>query len=243
MNGLIALVGAGEYLPVMEEVDRYLLSSVNSKTPRVVCLPTAAGQEGDESVNRWSRMGMEHFQKLGADAQALRIIDKESANDPQFDSALENADFIYFSGGNPLYLFQTMQGSRAWTSMKKAWSRGAVYAGCSAGAMILSKRVPSFRLAQNVDGFGVIPAQFILPHFDEMPLVFKPMIFALRKGLKKGERMLGVDENTALVGALRLRSSTSAQGGEWKVMGRGTVHLITRDKDKVFKVGETVPLN
>lgn len=242
MNGLIALVGAGEYLPVMEEVDRYLLSSVNSKTPRVVCLPTAAGQEGDESVNRWSRMGVEHFQKLGADAQALCIIDKESANDPQFDSALENADLIYFSGGSPLYLFQTMQGSRAWTSMQKAWSRGAVYAGCSAGAMILSKRVPSFRLAQNVEGFGIIPAQFILPHFDAMPTIFKPVIFALRKQLKKGEWMLGVDENTALVGALRLRSSTSAQGGEWKVMGHGTVHLITRDEDKVYKVGETVPL-
>lgn len=242
MNGLIALVGAGEYLPVMEEVDRYLLSSVNSKTPRVVCLPTAAGQEGDESVNRWSRMGVEHFQKLGADAQALCIIDKESANDPQFDSSLENADLIYFSGGNPMYLFQTMQGSRAWTSMQKAWSRGAVYAGCSAGAMILSKRVPSFRLAQNVEGFGIIPAQFLLPHFDEMPTIFKPVIFALRKQLKKGEWMLGVDENTALVGALRLRSSTSAQGGEWKVMGHGTVHLITRDEDKVYKVGESVPL-
>ncbi|HNQ95142.1 MAG TPA: Type 1 glutamine amidotransferase-like domain-containing protein [Anaerolineales bacterium] len=233
MNGLIAIVGAGEYLPVMEEVDRYLLSSVNSKTPRVVCLPTAAGQEGDDSVNRWSRMGVEHFQKLGADVQALRIIDKESANDSQFDSSLENADFIYFSGGNPMYLFQTMQGSRAWASMQKAWSRGAVYAGCSAGAMILSKRVPSFRLAQNVEGFGVIPAQFILPHFDAMPLVFKPMIFALRKQLKKGEQMLGVDENTALVGRV---------GGEWKVMGQGTVHLITRDEDKTFNVGETVPL-
>ena len=233
MNGLIALVGAGEYLPVMEEVDRFLLSSVNSKTPRVICLPTAAGQESDDSINRWSRMGVEHFQKLGADVQALRIIDKESANDPQFDSALENADFIYFSGGNPMYLFQTMQGSRAWTSMQKAWSRGAVYAGCSAGAMILSKRVPSFRLAQNVEGFGIIPAQFILPHFDATPLVFKPMIFALRKGLKKNEHMLGVDENTALVGHV---------GSEWKVMGQGTVHLITSDKDKVFKVGESVPL-
>ena len=100
--------------------------------------------------------------------------------------------------------------------------------------MILSKRVPSFRLAQTVNGFGLVPVQFILPHFDEMPLVFKPMIFALRKQLKKGEHMLGVDENTALVGRL---------GGEWKVMGQGTVHFITRDKDKVFKVGESVSLN
>ncbi len=234
MNGLIALVGAGEYLPVMDGVDRYLLASVNSKTPRVVCLPTAAGQESEESINRWSRMGVEHFQKLGAEVQALRIIDKESANDPQFDSALVNADFVYFSGGNPLHLYQTMQGSRAWMSLQKAWSRGAVYAGCSAGAMILSKRVPSFRLAQTMEGFGVVPVEFIVPHFDATPVFFKPLIFALSKQLKKGEQMLGVDENTALVGRA---------GGEWKVMGHGTVHLITRDNDKVFKVGETVPMS
>ncbi|MEW6085237.1 MAG: Type 1 glutamine amidotransferase-like domain-containing protein [Chloroflexota bacterium] len=233
MNGLIALVGAGEYLTVMEDTDRYLLSSIDSKKPRVVCLPTAAGQESDESIDRWSRLGIQHFQRLGADVQALRIIDKESADDPQFDSALENADLIYFSGGNPLYLFQTIQGSRAWVSMQKAWSRGAVYAGCSAGAMILSRRVPSFRLAQTMEGFGIVPVEFIVPHFDATPLVFKPLIFALRKQLKKGERMLGVDENTALVGRL---------GGEWRVMGQGTVHLLSRDKDKIYKVGETVPI-
>ena len=58
MKGLIALVGAGEYLPVMNEVDRHLLDSVqvDGRAPRVVCLPTAAGQAGDESACRWSRM-------------------------------------------------------------------------------------------------------------------------------------------------------------------------------------------
>src|SRR5258708_38250732 len=106
MNGLIALVGAGEYLPVMNDVDRYLLDSVqvNGRAPRVVCLPTAAGPEGDDVIQRWSGMGMKHFQNLGADVQALRIIDRASADDPQFESALVSADLIYFSGGNPLYL-------------------------------------------------------------------------------------------------------------------------------------------
>ena len=52
MNGLIALVGSGEYLPVMEQVDRYLLGSLNTngRNACVVCLPTAAGNEGDQSV-------------------------------------------------------------------------------------------------------------------------------------------------------------------------------------------------
>src|SRR5271157_1391259 len=123
MNGLIALVGAGEYLPVMEDVDCYLLDSVKveGRAPRVVCLPTAAGQEGDESVGRWSRMGVEHFMKLGADVNALPIIDRPSADDPQYESILESADLIYFSGGNPVYLFETMNGSRAWIAAQKAW--------------------------------------------------------------------------------------------------------------------------
>ncbi len=233
MNGLIALVGAGEYLPVMEEVDRHLLASTNSKKPRVVCLPTAAGQEGDESVSRWSRMGVEHFQKLGAEVTALPIIDKDSANDPRYESTLEGADFIYFSGGNPVHLYETMKDSRAWSAMQKAWSRGAVYAGCSAGAMILAKKIPSFRLAQTVQGFGIAPAQFILPHFDAVPIVFKPLVLALKRQLKDGERLIGVDENTALVGTLN---------GEWKALGHAKVHVITRKGTKSYSNGETVPL-
>jgi len=233
MNGLIALVGAGEYLPVMEDVDRYLLASRNVQTPHVVCIPTAAGQEGDESVNRWSRMGVDHFKKLGADVTALRIIDKASANDEQFVPMLENADLIYFSGGNPQYLYETMHGSRAWSAMQKAWSGGAVYAGCSAGAMILSKRIPSFRLAGTNEGFDIVPAQFIIPHFDAIPVMFKPLTFALKSQLKKGERMLGVDENTALVGRL---------GGEWQVMGQSKVHVFTREGTQTYENGETLAL-
>ena len=234
MNGLIALVGSGEYLAVMEDVDRYLLDSVNVKIPRVVCLPTAAGQEGDESVGRWSRMGVEHFTKLGAEVNALPIIDKASANDEKYVSMLESADLIYFSGGNPQYLYETMNGSLAWSAMQKAWSNGAVYAGCSAGAMILSKRIPSFRLAGTNEGFGIVPAQFIMPHFDAMPVIFKPLTLALKAQLKKGERMIGVDEETALVGQL---------GGEWKVLGQSKVHIFTHDGVQTYGNGQTLSLN
>lgn len=236
MNGLIALVGAGEYLPVMEAVDRHLLESLNlnGRKPRVVCLPTAAGQEGDESVNRWSNMGVEHFTKLGAEVTALRIIDKASANDEQFVPMLEQADLIYFSGGKPNYLHDTMQDSRAWSAMQKAWSRGAIYAGCSAGAMILAKRIPSFRLFGTIEGFDVVPAQFIMPHFDASPAMFKPFIAALKAQLKEEERLIGVDENTALVGTL---------GGEWKVLGQSQVHIFTRAGNKTYDSGQTLSLD
>ena len=236
MNGIISLVGSGEYLPVMEDIDRHLLTSLNlnGKTPRVVCLPTAAGREGDASVNRWSSMGIEHFQRLGAEVNALRIIDRASADDPQWEPFLENADLVYFSGGDPGYLYQTMRGSRAWEAMQRAWKRGAIYAGCSAGAMILGKRIPSFRLAGTQDGFGLVPATFVIPHFDAIPGIWKPLVIALQKGLKKGEQMIGVDENTALVGKL---------GDQWTVMGQGKVQVFTCEGKMTFAVGRTLRLD
>src|ERR671924_174195 len=126
MNGLITLVGSGEYLPVMEDIDQYLLHSLNvdGRKPRVVCLPTAAGREGDASVNRWSSMGVKHFQKLGAEVSALPIIDRTSANDARWEALIENADLVYFSGGDPGYLYQTMTGSRAWEAARRACDRG-----------------------------------------------------------------------------------------------------------------------
>jgi cyanophycinase len=237
MKGLIALVGAGEYLPVMDDVDHYLLASINAsgRAPRVVCLPTAAGQEGDESVGRWLRMGEDHFRALGADVAAVHIIDRTSADDPQYYSILESADLIYFSGGNPNYLYQTMNGSRAWAAATKAWEGGAVYAGCSAGAMILARQIPNFRMpgSGNVPGFGVMPVNYVIPHFDHIPGPFKVMVSLIRGRMKPGDLALGVDEDTALVGKL---------GGDWKVMGKSKVHLLTRKSSKSFAAGETVPL-
>ena len=236
MKGLINLVGSGEYLPVMKDVDRYLLDSLNitGRKPRVVCLPTAAGREGDSSVNRWSSMGVQHFQELGADVEAVRIIDRDSADDPRWEPLLENADLIYFSGGDPGYLYQTMKDSRTWAAAQRAWDCGSIYAGCSAGAMILAKRMPSFRLAGTQEGFGIVPAAFIVPHFDAIPGIWKPVVFGLQRQLKKGERMIGVDENTALIGKL---------GGEWVVKGKSKVHVFMRDGKTSYTDGQTLTIN
>src|SRR5688500_18536749 len=107
MNGLIALLGSGEYLPVMNDLDRLLLANCGAegRKPRVVCLPTAAGDEGPKGVNRWSTMGVVNFSSLGADVQAVPVINKESANDQKYASIVEEADIIYFSGGDPGYLY------------------------------------------------------------------------------------------------------------------------------------------
>ena len=172
MNGLVALLGSGEYLPVMNAVDRFLLDAAApaGKTPRVVCLPTAAGQEGEESWGRWMRMGEEHFRALGADVSGLPIVDRESAEDARFADQIAGADLIYFSGGKPGYLYETLRGSKAWEAVIKATGRGAAFAGCSAGAMFLGEFLPdmrSFGLRQQ-KAFGLLSKAHIFPHFDRI---------------------------------------------------------------------------
>ncbi len=235
MNGLINLVGSGEYLPAMNAVDSYLLESLspNGRKPRVACLPTAAGKEGDHSVNRWLDMGVQHFRALGAEVEPVHIIDRKSANDPHWETILENADLIYFSGGDPGYLYETMHGSLAWTAAQRAWARGAIYAGCSAGAMILARRMPSFRLAGTQEGFDILPALFVVPHFDAIPAIWKPLVFALQRQLKKGEYMIGIDEETALIGKL---------GGEWMVRGKSGVHIFSRNARTSYLDRQTLVL-
>ena len=237
MKGYIALLGSGEYLPVMDDVDRFLLANcgADGRKPRVVCLPTAAGQEGEKSVSRWSRMGVEHFTNLGADVQSVPVIDAKSANDSTHASAVEEADIVYFSGGNPGYLYNTMKGSLVWQAAQKAWARGAVYAGCSAGAMILGTEMPDFRAAgiRSTIAFGIIPVASVMPHFDAIPLFGKPLIATLRRRLLDGEIMIGIDEDTAIVGKLN---------EEWTVLGKSKAHLFTKDDARDYVVGEKFSL-
>jgi cyanophycinase len=179
-------------------------------------------------------MGIRHFERLGADVTALRIVDRTSAQDEQYEHVLENADLIYFSGGDPGYLYESLKDTCAWRAAQRAWARGAVYAGCSAGAMILARRMPSFRLAGTQEGFGVLPAEFLVPHFDAIPAIWKPVVFALQKQLKDGQHLVGVDEDTALVGLLN---------GDWKVMGKGSVQVFARGRKYKYKNGDTVLLH
>lgn len=232
--GLIALLGSGEYLAVMDAIDLRLLAASGKARPRVVCLPTAAGQEGPASVGKWMRMGIDHFTRLGADVSSLPIIDRASADDAAHAAAVRAADLIYFSGGNPGYLHRTLDGSALWAAVLAARAAGAALAGCSAGAMILGAYLPErFSLNPHFGpGFGLLPNCVLLPHFDRLP-ARNVAIAALRHKLDPDTFALGVDENTALVGR---------PGETWEVMGAGSVFVMRREGTQEHRPGAIVML-
>jgi cyanophycinase len=224
--GTLALVGSGEYLEPMEPVDRFLLSRLAGE-PRVVCLPTAAGTEGVERIAYWSRLGVKHFTRLGAPAEAVEVIDRATADDEAHAARIRAANFVYLSGGKPDYLFRSLSGTRAWAAVMQVLDRGGVVAGCSAGAMIFGDSLPSFpTLLPFTRAFNFLPGAVILPHYDEMPGGFA-RVLRLLTGKKT---LLGIEGNTALVRA----------DGAFTVTGAGGVTVWNRRQKRRYTDGETV---
>ncbi len=228
VEGPIALVGSGEFTPAMETVDRMLLAAIAQSRPRVAVLPTASVPDGELIFRRWAEQGREHFARLGADAHAVLLRTREDADDPACEAALDGADLIYLSGGKPGYLVDALAGSRAAEALRRASRRGAAIAGSSAGAMALAGQL--FVVRRSVrrplgwnSALGLVPGVAVIPHYDALP---EPLAALVALRAPTGMRVLGVDEETALVGRL----------GSWQVLGRGRVtvwhgHRRTRHRD------------
>ncbi|NUT36536.1 MAG: type 1 glutamine amidotransferase-like domain-containing protein [Hamadaea sp.] len=236
MAGPVALVGSGEYTDAMFDVDAYLLKE---RPPRYVQIPTAAAPEGDTSLAKWIGMGEEHAAKLGVEAVPLVVRDRADADDPAMVDRLGDPGLIYFSGGNPLFLAETFRGTLLWQAIVERWEAGSALGGCSAGAMAFGGWVPDIRhpTKPGLPGLGLFPHIQVLPHFDKfmgwMPdLMLRPF---LRR--REGVQLVGIDEDTALVGGPR----------EFTVWGRSSAWLLNPGgagghKREGYAVGATLTI-
>ena len=218
LPGRIALVGSGEYLPVMHDVEAHLLEG---RPRRYVQLATAAAPEGEASLRRWHELGGAAAARLDAEQVVIDVRNRDDAEDPKWAARIEGAGLIYLSGGNPSFLAQSLLGTAVWRAIADAWMAGASIAGCSAGAMALAGHVADFRhpRGDGTPGLGVLPGIRVLPHFDRMSKWVPE--FAMHAAFAGEARVIGVDEDTALVG----EPSTETQW-EFKVMGRQSAWIV-----------------
>ncbi len=235
MPGPVALVGAGEFLPAMLEFDAGLLASTGRSRPRVAILPTASYPDGEEVFSRWAAMGAAHFGLLGAEVELVLVRDRDAADDPAAVQAVGEADLVYLSGGKPRYLMEVLAGSAVGQALADAHARGAVLAGCSAGAMVLAGHAFDFRLRLAPWplrwrlGLGFVPGASVVPHYDAWPEPFSVLI-ALQA--PRGSAVLGIDEETALVG----------RDGAWQVHGRSRVTVWRGRRRERYRAGDTFRL-
>jgi cyanophycinase len=176
-------------------------------------------------------MGVAHFGELGAEVEPVLVRDREDAEDAANAQAVGEADLIYLSGGKPGYLLRVLAGSAVGDALIDAHDRGAVLAGCSAGAMVLAGHAFDFRAKMLPwplrwrPGLGFAPGTSVMPHYDAWPETMSALV-ALQA--PRGSVVLGIDEETAVIG----------RDGAWMVRGASRVTVWRGRHRERHRAGE-----
>ena len=236
MNGSLALVGSGEYLPAMAEFEKSLLEDgiKNGKENIYIQIPTAAAQESSARLEYWRDLGQKQAQAIGAKPLFLPIYTREDAQNLSFVNQISNGALIYMSGGDPHYLAKTLIDTPIWQAIVKNWQSGGSLAGCSAGAMVLSSQIPNFRLsrAEPTTGLNLIQNIRVIPHFNKFFKWIPESAAKLLMHVPDDSILIGIDELTAIV----------KRGGSdfWQVYGQAKLHMLKGSPEAQFSHGQEI---
>jgi cyanophycinase len=234
-HGALALVGSGEYLIQMQEIESDLLHRGISrgKANTYIQIPTGAGQESADRIEFWRERGAAQATRIGAECRFLPILNREDAFNPQYINEVTSAGLIYFSGGDPGYITEVFEGTPLWEKIKSEFYSGSSLAGCSAGAMAFGAKIVGLRISHAQNGLGLIPEIEVIPHYDKFLGWVPDRIASIALRSDQGTYLLGIDEDTALVFT-----------DKWRVQGRSNVHVLKgfTDSPQTFASGEEIAL-
>jgi cyanophycinase len=220
---VFALLGSGEFEPWAREVDRWCAERATSPTDRAIVLPTASAPEGDDVFDRWAGMGAEHYSSIGLAPMVLPLKTRADASRPEIVDEVADARIIFFSGGNPGYLANTVRDTPFWEAVLDAIAHGTAFGGCSAGATAVGSIAPDVTSStinpadiEYVPGAPLFTRGFIPTHFDAIDSFFPGLRQMILDARPPDQVLFGVDENTAACG----------DGKSWTVIGSRAVTVV-----------------
>lgn len=184
---------------------------------RIAIVPTASSIE--EAGERYKAI----FLGMGARAaDVLFLPDRVAATSPEVAEVLDDVSGVFLTGGNQMRLASIVAGTTVERKVRERNRAGAVVAGTSAGASILSSHMvaygasgpsPRMRMAQMTAGFDLVPGVVIDQHFRQRDRFGR--LLALVAG-SPGLLGVGVDEDTAAL----------FSGDILEVLGRHSVTIV-----------------
>ncbi len=216
IGGAEARVGRGSLL-------RRFVKLAGGKKARIAVIPTASSFQ-DEVVTAYSTA----FTAYGAArVDAVNPTSRSAAHDPGIVETLDQATGVFMSGGSQLKISQFFLGTPAGEAIHRAYARGAVIGGTSAGASIMSDYMislgeegttPRQRTSQVSAGLGLLTGCVIDQHFDQRSRYGRLMSVIAPSPHLVG---IGIDEDTAII---------VTDGRELTVRGRGAVFILDARK-------------
>lgn len=196
--GTIVAIGGGEiseFSTLM--IDKEIVNMANKENPKVLFIPTASNDE----INYWESFNNTYRKKLNCDTDVLWLI-KEQPSFNEIQSKIMGADIIYVGGGNTQRLLNVWETYNLYTLFAKAFPKGTILAGISAGAScwfssgVRFNKYDAFNnpIFSKINGIGLINA-FFCPHYNhhERSLQYKKMMSLSQC---KGN---GIEDNCALI--------------------------------------------
>lgn len=186
---------------------------------RVVVIPTASSMAQEAFEVYQSVFGRQHV----SDISLVNPQDRQEASDPGLIEAIDNATGVFVTGGNQLKLGQLIVGTPVHDAITRAYHRGAVISGTSAGASVLSQFmismgeegvVPRQRVSQVSAGMGLLPGVILDQHFGQRTRYARLLSLIAASPSLLG---VGIDEDTAAE-ITNERSMT--------VVGSGAVYVV-----------------
>lgn len=149
-------------------IDKEIVKLSGLKHPRILFIPTASS----DAENYW-QIFKKYFEKLGCKTAVLYLI-KEKQSRAEIEKKIFSADIIYVGGGNTLKMMRIWRRFGVDRLLKKAYERGTVMSGLSAGSICwfesghsdsMSFYDPKKWKYINVKGLGLIKG-ILCPHYD-----------------------------------------------------------------------------
>ena len=159
----------------------------------------------------------------------LMLLERSHAEDPNFFAPATLADVVYFTGGSPEHLLETVQDSAFLKAVLASVEGGSVLAGSSAGAMVMGSMMRRPRAGGWVDSLGIVPGVAVLPHHERRDQAETSK--ELQESAPGGLTFLGIDARTGCLGT----------PGNWRVVGSGRVTVYQGSEWQIFNSGDKLP--
>lgn len=232
IKGSLFIIGGGSRPP--ELIDRMIKESGIQGQGYVVILPMSSSVP--DSAIIWSG---EQFLKYGnIKVVGYNFLEEGNPNPERLDS-LRNASLIYISGGDQRRFMDIVGGTEIESAIHDAYARGAMVAGTSAGAAVMSEKMitgdelrereysETFRTieSENLElakGLGLINTAIIDQHFIQRSRHNRLITAVIENPELAG---IGIDESTAIL----------VKGNEAEVVGEAQVMVFSNPEDSYLE--------
>jgi len=234
VEGTLLIIGGAEDKKGKCEILKRFVELAGGPNAVIIVITTATGEP--DSVGREY---YDIFERLGAGAIDILDLDsRKKANHPYVERVLDKATAIFFTGGDQLRITTTLGGTIANEALVRAYRRGVVIAGTSAGASAISsimivegdsEEAPKLNTIKLAPGLGLLEEVVIDQHFAQRGRIGRLLSAVAHNPYIMG---IGIDEDTAIL---------VGPDGKLEVIGSQTVTFLDGRLIRSTNVSELTP--